>query len=234
MDKALVISGASRGIGRTTAEKFLAEGYRVINLSRTDPQLNAVEHVGVDFSDINWANQCQQQLLAAVGEPEQLTVIHNSGQLYKDRVDSLEPDALHQVLQVNLVASLQLNQMILPLMKPGSSIIYVGSTLSEKAVANACSYVVSKHAVAGLMRATCQDLAGSGIHTTCVCPGFTETEMLRDHVGESQEVLDIIASGVTFGRLIEPREIAETLFFCASQPVINGSVIHANLGQIET
>jgi NAD(P)-dependent dehydrogenase (short-subunit alcohol dehydrogenase family) len=82
------------------------------------------------------------------------------------------------------------------------------------------------------MRATCQDLAGKGVHTACICPGFTETEMLRAHVGDSQDVLDSIAAGITFGRLIEPREIAEVLYFCARNPVVNGSVIHANLGQI--
>ena len=42
------------------------------------------------------------------------------------------------------------------------------------------SYVVSKHALVGMMRATCQDLAGREIHTACICPGFTDTEMFRD------------------------------------------------------
>jgi hypothetical protein len=57
--------------------------------------------------------------------------------------------------------------------------------------------------------------------------------MLREHVGESGEALKSIASGVTFNRLIEPSEIAATLYFCARNPVINGAVIHANLGQVE-
>ena len=84
------------------------------------------------------------------------------------------------------------------------------------------------------MRATCQDLAGSGIHTACICPGFTDTEMLRAHVGDSQDILDSIAAGSTFGRLIEPDEIARTIEFAIANPVINGTVIHANLGQVES
>jgi 3-oxoacyl-[acyl-carrier protein] reductase len=68
-------------------------------------------------------------------------------------------------------------------MGPGSSVLYVGSTLSEKAVPGSFSYVVSKHAQLGMMRATCQDLMGTGIHTAMVCPGFTDTEMLRNHLG---------------------------------------------------
>ena len=118
-------------------------------------------------------------------------------------------------------------------MNAGSSIVYVGSTLSEKAVPNSYSYVVTKHAMIGMMRATCQDLAGAGIHTACVCPGFTNTEMLRAHVGDSQDVLNSIAAGSTFGRLIEPEEIARTICFAADNPVINGAIIHANLGQLE-
>ncbi len=118
-------------------------------------------------------------------------------------------------------------------MGSGSAIVYVGSTLGEKAVAGSCAYVVSKHALLGLMRATCQDLAGRGIHTACVCPGFTDTEMLRAHVGQDPGILASLARGMTFGRLIEPGEVARTILFCAENPVINGAVIHANLGQVE-
>ena len=57
--------------------------------------------------------------------------------------------------------------------------------------------------------------------------------MLRDHVGGSEEILQSIAGGVTFGRLIEPIEIARTLLFAAQNAVINGAVLHANLGQRE-
>jgi len=136
------------------------------------------------------------------------------------------------VFEINLVAANSLNYLILPNMKPGSSVIYVGSTLGEKAVANSYSYVVSKHAQIGMMRATCQDLVGRNIHTACICPGFTDTEMLRQHI--PAEFLPEIAKKSAFNRLVEPKEIADTLLWAATSPVINGSVIHANLGQIES
>jgi NAD(P)-dependent dehydrogenase (short-subunit alcohol dehydrogenase family) len=116
-------------------------------------------------------------------------------------------------------------------MRNGSSVLYVGSTLSEKAVPHSFSYVVSKHAIVGMMRATCQDLVGRAIHTACICPGFTDTEMFRKHV--PTEALDQIRAMSAYGRLITPEEIAETLFWAANNPVINGAVIHANLGQVE-
>jgi len=86
----------------------------------------------------------------------------------------------------------------------------------------------------GMMRATCQDLIGTGIHTACICPGFTDTEMLRAHVGDNPEVLEAIANGNGFGRLVSPGEMASLLFYTAENPVINGSVLHGNLGQIES
>ena len=92
------------------------------------------------------------------------------------------------------------------------------------------AYATSKHAVAGLMRSTAQDLAGTGIHTACICPGFTNTEMLQGYGGEA---LSHLASLVTQKRLIAPAEIAELLFHAAQNPVVNGSMIQADLGFIE-
>ena len=83
----------------------------------------------------------------------------------------------------------------------------------------------------GMMRATCQDLAGTGIHTACINPGFTNTEMLREHI--PQEIMPEIAKMSSFERLIEPQEIAEVLLFAAKNSVINGAVLDSNLGQIE-
>ncbi|MBP9674519.1 MAG: SDR family oxidoreductase, partial [Bacteriovoracaceae bacterium] len=140
-----------------------------------------------------------------------------------------------KLLQINVVACEILNQMIIPHMKKGSSILYVGSTLSTKAIAGSASYTISKHALVGLMRATCQDLQNSFIHTACICPGPTRTPMLMDMIIENNaETLRHMESLSAENRLIEPIEIARTLFFCAENSVINGSIIHAHLGQKES
>ena len=231
--KTLVITGGSKGIGLATARLFAAEGYRVVNISRSPIPLAGAVQLGIDIAQPDWATRHGDAVRAAVAGSETIALVHNAGLLTKDSVASVETAALHRALQVNVVACVQLDQLLLPVMGAGSSIVYVGSTLGEKAVAGSCAYVVSKHAQIGLMRATCQDLAGRGIHTACVCPGFTDTEMLRAHVGHASEVLEALAGGVTFARLIEPEEIARTIRFCAQNAVINGAVIHANLGQVE-
>jgi NAD(P)-dependent dehydrogenase (short-subunit alcohol dehydrogenase family) len=229
--KTLVISGASSGIGLATAEAFLGNGYTVVNLSRRKCPLDAVTQINCDLSQPGFLDTISGQLNTLLGNAEEIVLIHNASMLENDSAVETPSQAFRTVLEVNLVAPNTLNYYMIPLMKPGSSVIYVGSTLSEKAVPGSFSYVTTKHASVGMMRATCQDLAGRQIHTACVCPGFTDTEMLRQHV--PSEAMDAVAGMSAFGRLITPQEIAETLHWAATHPVVNGSVIHANLGQVE-
>ena len=234
MNKLVVISGGSQGIGRATVERFLAEGYRVINLSRRSLDIEGVLQLSVDMGRIDWLEGMAAEALSIAAESaDEIVLIHNAARQDSDTVATLAAESFAAVLQINLVAPQQLNAVLIPYMKPGSSILYVGSTLAEKAVRGCASYVASKHGLVGLMRATVQDLAGTGIHSACVCPGFTDTAMLRGHINNDPEVIAAITANVSAGRLIDPQEIADTLYFCARSPVISGAVIHANLGQIE-
>jgi NAD(P)-dependent dehydrogenase (short-subunit alcohol dehydrogenase family) len=227
----VVISGASKGIGKATAAGFIKTGHGVFNLSRTPADLANIKNIQIDLAGPHALEEVGA--FADSLKPGILHLVHNAARLTSETVRSDDIANFRSVININVIAPQILNAALLPKMSAGSSIVYVGSTLSEKAVPNSYSYVVTKHAMIGMMRATCQDLAGSGIHTACICPGFTNTEMLRAHVGDSQEVLNSIAAGSTFGRLVEPEEIARTICFAADNPVINGAIIHANLGQLE-
>ena len=230
--KTLLITGASKGIGLETARLFIDNGYRAINISRTAPPDDRSESHPIDLV----SSEADARLAEVLGTVEagEITLVHNAASMINDSARDADTEAFRRVMDLNVTAPQILNQAVIPKMGAGSSILYIGSTLSEKAVANTFSYVTSKHAIIGMMRATCQDFAGSGIHTACICPGFTDTEMLRIHVGEDEAVLDSIAGLCTFNRLIAPAEIASTIYFAATNPVINGSVIHANLGQVES
>lgn len=232
--KLAIITGASAGIGTQTAVQFLAQDYRVINLSRRDCPVEGVKNIACDLSLPDSINNACRDIAQELSQSEQTTLIHNACQMRKDSVDQCSSDDLRAVFETNIIAANSLNQLIIPSMKKGSSIIYVGSTLSEKAVANSFSYVTSKHALIGMMRATCQDLIGRSIHTAAVCPGFTDTEMLRQHLGNNEEVLQHIAGLNSFKRLISPDEIAAFILWSHNNPVVNGSVLHAHLGQIES
>jgi NAD(P)-dependent dehydrogenase (short-subunit alcohol dehydrogenase family) len=229
--KCLLITGASAGIGLHTAQRFLREGYTVINLSRRRCPLDAVNHVNCDLSQPGFMESLSSQLTPLLREAEEIVLIHNAARMDNDSAVETPSNEFRQVLEVNVVAPNSLNYYVIPFMKPGSSILFVGSTLSEKAVPGSYSYVVTKHAAVGMMRAATQDLAGRGIHTASICPGFTDTEMLRAHV--PHEAMEAVRSMSAFARLIDPEEIAECLYWASANPVINGSIIHANLGQIE-
>ena len=228
----VIITGASKGIGKVTAARFIANGDQVLNISRTPSEVKGVNNVTLDLADSE-APASVALLVDSLATGE-IHLIHNAARLVNDSVRDVDAETFRSIIDINIVAPQILNQALLPKMVRGSSIIYIGSTLSEKAVPNSYTYATTKHAMIGMMRATCQDLAGSGIHTACICPGFTDTEMLRAHVGDSDEVLKTIGNMSSYSRLIEPVEIARSIEFAVANPVINGSVIHANLGQIES
>lgn len=229
--KCLLITGGSAGIGLHTADLFTKAGYQVINLSRRRCPLDSVTHINCDLSEPGFIEQISPQLTGTLQSADELVLIHNAAKLVNDNAMETPSNAFREVLEINLVAPNTLNYFAIPFMQPASSILYVGSTLAEKAVPGSFSYVTSKHGVIGMMRATCQDLAGRQIHTACICPGFTDTEMLRQHVPD--EFMEQVKSISAYNRLVSPDEIADTLLWAAQNPVLNGSVIHANLGQIE-
>lgn len=231
MSPYLVITGGSRGIGEKTIATFQEQGFKVINISRTPCALPDVINFHLDLADPYAIEKNIKPLQAVINNPSMLTLVHNAAYYIRDEVTSLSIDNLIRTLQINVVSAAALNKVFLPLMQTGSSIIYIGSTLSEKAVPGSASYVVSKHALIGLMRSTCQDLQGRPIHTCCICPGFVDTKMLHDNIDHAT-LKTLINQKVIAKRLIEPNEIAKVIHFCATSPVINGTVLHANLGQV--
>ena len=230
-----IITGASVGIGRATAALLRAEGLEVVNLARRACPEEGVLNVPSDLSSGEGVQQALTVLRErlAEGGPRVIHRVHNAAAMPQDAASALEPAEFERTLRLNVVSPAELTAGLLPLMAPGSSIIFIGSTLSEKGVPGRLSYVTSKHAVLGLLRATVQDLFGRRIHAVCVCPGFTDTEMLRPVLEQDPEIERAVLSMVSFGRLLEPREIAEVVRFATQNPSLNGAVLHANLGQRE-
>lgn len=233
MSRCAIVTGASRGIGRAASQILVDEGYSVVNISRSLCNVEGVHNLAIDMSEPGALEANAQAVLTAVNDAEQICLVHNAAMLLKDTTANIDTETFRQVLELNVIAPATLNKLLLPLMGAGSSIIYIASTLGQKAVSNSCSYVTSKHALIGLMKSTCQDLVGTSVHTLAICPGFTDTEMLRSHIGTDPAVEASIAETIAMGRLARPEEIAQAILFGATNPVLNGAVIDANLGQIE-
>jgi NAD(P)-dependent dehydrogenase (short-subunit alcohol dehydrogenase family) len=229
-----VVTGASRGIGLATAARLLADGWTVLAVSRSPCPLEGVRSLRLDLCAEGSEDAVGEAVVEMLGASAgRVCVVHNAARLQRDSSAAIDAAAMRATLELNVVVPARLNRVLLPLMVPGSSIVFVGSTLGDKAVPGSASYVVSKHALNGLMRATCQDLAGTGIHAACVCPGLTATEMLLDRADGDPTLLATLGALSTFGRLIEPAEIADFIAVVANTPVVNGAVLHANLGQVE-
>ena len=168
--KTAIITGASVGIGRATAQAFLQEGFEVFNLSRRACPVERCQQPACDLA--------VEHAIAPPARPDSAmrTAPTSPGA-------QCQPDAQRQRRRLRQRQPApgpgnQRGRRQQPQPTPAatdaesSSVLYVGSTLSEKAVPGSFSYVVSKHAQLGMMRATCQDLMGSGIHTATGLPGL--------------------------------------------------------------
>jgi len=235
----LLITGASAGIGLATAVRFARDGWEVLNLSRTEVPVQRLEaqivdrihSVRIDLSRTDeWGvEELAPFLTEAIQGKARIAMVHNAAFALPDTVSTPNISRLRELLEISVIAPSWLNQLVLPHMQRGSSIIYVGSTLSHRGVTGCFSYVTAKHAVLGMMRATARDLFGRGIHTVGVCPGPTETQMLRGLYADKCE--EMFNEKMSEGRLALPDEIAAVIRFAAETPQINGTVIDAAFGE---
>ncbi|MEM1062254.1 MAG: SDR family oxidoreductase [Planctomycetota bacterium] len=229
MPEVAVVTGGSAGIGAEACRLFIARGVKAISLSRRCPGVDGVGHVEVDLSRADGVSSIEQTLREAVGDACRVSLVHNAADLADDTAFTVDRERLLQQLSVSLVSAFELNRVLKPVMGPGSSVIYIGSTLSEGATAGCASYTAIKHAVVGMMRATCQDAFGEGIHSVAVCPGFTLTEMLRERLAAGGTEPDALLAMQT--RVAEPVDVAEVIVRAAESSIFNGAVLHASFGQ---
>lgn len=228
MNDLLIITGGSAGIGLATVDRFLQQGYAVANVSRSPCPSKGTVSIQADLTQPTFADTVGHALASTLpgGQKRRIALVHNALGSWFDSVESATTERFEQMLRMSLCAPLALNQLLIPHMDVGSSIIYIGSTLSTKAVPNSFSYITAKHALVGMMRATSQDLSGRGIHSACVCPGPTDTPMLRSLFNATN--LDRFREATSVRRLIQPREIGDVIFMAATSPVLNGAIIDAS------
>ncbi len=238
---AVVVTGASRGIGHAIVKHFYDQGWDVITMARTPFSTvcpwaeGIVKHVTVDLSDNTSIADAIQSLFGLLGDNGLQALINNAGISPKksdgSRMPACETDVetFLAVQQVNLVAPLVLSQTLLPrLQQVKGSIVNVSSIAASRTHPFAgAAYAVSKAALTTLTRELAHELAETGVRVNSIAPGEIETSILSPGTAE------VVQSDVPMKRLGSPKEVAEVVYFLASSQssYVTGSEIPINGGQ---
>ncbi|SDK73209.1 2-keto-3-deoxy-L-fuconate dehydrogenase [Franzmannia pantelleriensis] len=226
-NKTALITAAANGIGRAAAERFAAEGARVIATDIDADALAALAPTaGIETRRLDVTDAEQIAQLAA--DIERLDVLFNcAGYVADGNLLECQESAWHRSFELNVTAMFHLTRALLPRMieTGGGSVINMASVASSlKGVPNRCAYGASKAAVIGLTKSIAADYIGQGIRCNAICPGTVESPSLRQriHHQAQQQGRDEAAVFAEFearqplGRLGRAEEIAALACYLAA------------------
>lgn len=211
MNKRLIISGATRGIGKAIAEKFASQGFALAFCSRTATDVaEAEKHFGLtygipvkgfvtDMREVAEVKKFGTAALEFLGGCDVL--INNAGIFKPGSIEHESDETFDEQMALNLGAAYHLSKVVIPRLKQGQRphLFNMCSIASIKAYPNGASYCISKFAVLGLTRVLREELKSAGVCVTAVMPGATLTESWGD-----------VSEPAT--RFMRPSDIAEAIW----------------------
>jgi NAD(P)-dependent dehydrogenase (short-subunit alcohol dehydrogenase family) len=213
--RTFLVTGASKGIGRSLSERLAAAGHHVVGIARdaTDTSFPGTL-VSVDLTD-RYATDAGLKELTAKFDFD--GVVNNVGFIKLGRIGDIDLDDLEESFRRNLTPAVQTVQAALPAMKAKrwgrivnlSSLVIVG-------VRDRTAYAGAKAAISNFTRVWALELAEHNITVNAVAPGPTATEMFRQNTPVGSEAETRFVSMIPLGRLGEPREIAAAIAFLLS------------------
>ena len=252
------ITGAGRGIGAAIALAFAREGATLSlsgrNLATLNLQKQTLEqacpgvkvHVSVmdlvDAASVTAAYQANHHALGPVD-----VLINNAGQALSQPFAKTDMTLWHQMLNVNLTGTYLCIQAALPdLLSAGAQgkaarIVNIASTAGLKGYAYVSAYAAAKHGVIGLTRSLALELARKGVTVNAVCPGFTETDIVRESIanivaktGQTEaQAREALVAHNPQKRMIQPEEVAQSVMWLCSEAAasVNGQSIAIDGGE---
>jgi NAD(P)-dependent dehydrogenase (short-subunit alcohol dehydrogenase family) len=253
----VLVTGAGSGIGAAIARGFTLVGANVTLAGRRSEPLETLASelnqasgrsatfvaAQFDVTDESSINEGMNKARAAFGPVSIL--INNAGEAPSSPFEKTSLDMWSNVLSTNLTGTFQVTQAALPDLKghgKDARIINIASTAGLTGYAYVSAYCAAKHGVIGITRALALELAKTGITVNAVCPGYTDTPIVRQAIetimaktGRSEEeaLAHFVASNPQ-KRLVQPHEVADTVLWLASTGAssINGQAIAVAGGEV--
>ena len=232
----VLVTGASRGIGRAIAEVFVRAGARVMlnylsARKQADSAIESLKAQGgqvVSFqADVSKAEQVDAMFAAVESRWSEVTIlVNNAGTDLQALVTETSETAYDRVMQVNLKGAFLCARRALPAMirKKQGKIINIGSVYGNTGAAFEAAYAASKGGLAAFSRSLAAEAGPSGINVNLIAPGAISTDMLSAEL--DAEELDELRKKIPLNRIGNPQDIAEACLFLASPAAgyINGQV----------
>lgn len=245
-----LVTGAARGIGAAIARALATEGARVTLLGR---RLDALEQLVRELpgethavaADISNAAQVQAAFAQARERFGPIGIlVNNAGQAESAPFTKTSLELWQRMLAVNLTGSFLCAQAALPDMLAArhGRIVNIASTAGQKGYAYVAAYAAAKHGVIGLTRSLALEVATKGVTVNAVCPGYTETDILREGIANvvaktgrsADEALAEFAAGNPQRRIVQPDEVADAVrWLCGdAAAAITGQSISVSGGEV--
>ena len=205
----IIVTGASRGLGRSVAERLISSGREVLSLSRTSEGAPG-DSVTCDVSDYEAVKAVAQSLRKEKREIEGL--VNAAGIASMNLAVTTPPSMTQKLIQTNLAGTIHCCQLFAPLMirKKAGSIINFSTIAVTLGLKGESIYAASKAGVEGFSRAFAREMADFDIRVNCIAPGPIKTDLLK---GVSDEQIDAIVAQQILPKLFLPDDIADLCEF---------------------